>query len=326
MKGGDELERISHFLIFFFFSTAVFGQALPDKEQPPLFPKLSCAWKDAKPIFYDGEWHADMCLIQDKLGRWHCIGISQPDCSMFHAVSDKLDGRYRYLSRIGTDDPLIKFMWAPHVIWKDQKTALLYYFHFSKTSQSIRVLVSHDPKLERWEPYTGAEVKSNLMFQEVGDRDPCVFYDSSEKCYLMYYASTGPIKVRKSHDMLQWSDSIVVVDTPPAPYGCGESPFVIKKGSWYFLFVSGVDYGRVSVYASKNPFYFGDARKDRLYEISGHAPEIVQLGGSDYIVCVGVNSRIGGLPGESDLNSVYVQKLEWVEWKEALAGALQVKP
>ena len=223
------------------------------REKPKLFPKLSYAWKDARPILYDGEWHGDMCFIKDKLGRWHCIGISQPDCSLFHAVCEKLDERYRYLPRITTDDPLIKFMWAPHVIWKDSNTAYLYYFHFSKESQSMRLLVSHDPGLERWADYSGPEVKGNLLFEEVGDRDPCVFYDDSEKCYLMYYASTGPIKVRKSQDMIRWSDSIIVVGTPPKPYGVGESPQVVKRGDWYYLFVSGVDYGRVSVYASKNP-------------------------------------------------------------------------
>ena len=72
-------------------------------------------------------------------------------------------------------------------------------------------------------------------------------YDKSEKSYLRYYASNGPIKVRKSPDVLHWSDSIVVVGTPPMPYACGESPQVIKRGDWYYLFVSGIDYGRVSV-------------------------------------------------------------------------------
>lgn len=302
------------------------GKIEKEKERPDYFPRLSVDWKNAKPIFYDGAWHSDMCMIQDKLGRWHCIGISQPDSTMFHAVGDKLDSEYKYLPRIGCDDPLIEHMWALFAIWKDKNTALLYYSHMSKVSHSIRVFVSHDPKLEKWEPYSGPELKGNLVFSEEGDRDACVFYDRSEKCYLMYYASTGPVKVRKSQDLLHWSEPIVVIETPPMPYKCGESPYVMKKGNWYFLFVSGFDYGRVSVYASKNPYNFGDALKDRLYEISGHAPEMLRIGNDDFMVCAAVHTRIGGLPGESDLNSVYIQKLDWVGWDQALAASFQEKP
>lgn len=297
-----------------------------DTNKPKLYPKLNGAWNKARPIVANGEWHSDMCMIEDRLGRWHCIGISQPDSSMFHAVGNRLDSQYKYLPRISCDDPLIDHMWAPFAIWKDKNTAYLYYSHMSKVSQSIRLFVSHDPKLEKWEPYSGPELQGNLVFSEEGDRDACVFYDKSEKCYLMYYASTGPIKVRKSPDLLKWSEPIVVTGCPPEPYKCGESPFVIQKGDWYYLFVSGFDYGRVSVYASKSPYSFGDAAKDRLYEISGHAPEMVRIGRTDYVICAAVHSRIGGLPGESDLNSVYLQKLEWVSYDKALAASLQITP
>ena len=108
-------------------------------------------------------------------------------------------------------------------------------------------MVSHAPQLGSWEPYSGPKVKGNVLFEEESDRDPCVLYDKSEKCYLMYYASNGPIKVRKSPDMLHWSDSIVVVGTPPMPYACGESPQVIKRGDWYYLFVSQRDLLRSGV-------------------------------------------------------------------------------
>ncbi len=292
--------------------------------KPKVYPMLSCPWNKAKPIVSNGEWHSDMCMIQDKLGRWHCIGISQPDSSMFHAVGNRIDSSYVYLPRISCDDPLIDHMWAPYAIWKDAKTAYLYYSHMSKVSASIRLFVSHDPKLEVWEKYTGPDLTDNIVFSEEGDRDACVFYDKSEKCYLMYYASTGPIKVRKSPDLLKWSDPIVVINNMPEPYKCGESPFVLKKDDWYFLFVSGFDYGRVSVYASRNPYKFGDSTKDRIYEISGHAPEMVRMGRTDYVACAAVHSRIGGLPGESDLNSVYLQKIQWGSYEKALAAALKV--
>ena len=74
------------------------------------------------------------------------------------------------------------------------------------------------------------------------------------------------------------------------------------------------------------PYDFGDSAKDRLYEISGHAPEIIHVDGTDYISCVGVSTYLGGLPGESDLNDVYIQKLQWVGWDEAVAAALHVTP
>lgn len=290
-------------------------------------PRPAGPWGESNRILGSGkEFYSDFCLIEDKLGRWHCIGIGGEDSrddTLFHAVADKLAGPYHHLPKIVSGKtPAPRHMWAPFAIWKDETTALLYYAHMVEdVGFTERLLTAAAPGLEEWTPYTGGELRDgNIVFEEPSDRDACIFWDDTVGAYLMYYAAHGPlpsqgneadvIRVRTSKDLIHWDKPVTVIGPPPG-YQAAESPFVLKRDGLYYLWVSGFDYGRMSLYASKDPFTFGDPVENRLCEQSGHCPEIVTVDGQDFMAVAAVASKTGGKPGEHDLLGVFLQELVW---------------
>ena len=111
----------------------------------------------------------------------------------------------------------------------------------------------------------------------------------------------------------------------PPEYQAAESPFVLKKNGVYYLWVSGFDYGRMSLYISRNPFRFGDPVANRIAEQSGHAPEIITVNGTDYMACAAVASKFGNPPGAHDLHGVFIQPLEWTKAGEDIMPKV-IKP
>ena len=305
-------------------------------------PRVSKPWTEALRLVGDGRTlYSDFALIRDKRDRWHCIGTFGKDSggvgkgyalsdgyALFHAVGDSLESpmvlQDKIPYRIASPQA---YMWAPAAIWnRDRNTAFLFYFHYLGSSEfkenCVRLLTSKAPDLSAWSPYDGAELpEQNMVFRERNDRDFCVFWDDRLDAYLIYYACAGTyagrpglntiVRVRTSKDLLHWSDPTTVMGPPPGGYQCAESPFVLYRDGYYYLWVSGIDYSRVSLYISEDPFNFGDPTANRIEEQAGHAPEIVSDKGRDYMACSMVSTKPSASPGAHDLEGILIQPLHW---------------
>lgn len=297
-------------------------------------PQLSVSWFDATKIVGvdNSEFLSDFLLIQDKSSRWHCIGIGgqgHVQDSFFHAIGDDILKPFIYTNRVYSDgDKNLKttdWMWAPFAIYTpDGDKAYMFYHHQTIYKQSqMRMLESTDALLDTWVPVTNNNLAEGCVAfsDNFTCRDACIFWDEDVGKYVMYYASSG-ICMRTSDDLIIWSEPKVVMGVPDG-FTAAESPYVIKKHGYYYLFVSGYDYGRVAVYMSKSYDNYGDPVKDLLGEINGHAPEIVTVNGTDYIACAAINATDGkepykgGSPAEHNISGVYIQELKWTPIENA---------
>jgi hypothetical protein len=240
------------------------------------------------------------------------------------------------------------FMWAPGSIWnKDGTTAFMYYFHYygwENGSQILpeevccRLLTSDTPDLSVWHPYSGGDLPdTNVVFRERDDRDFCVFWDERLDLYLIYYCCSGSyrdypglhgiVHVRTSKDLVHWSEPVTVMGPPPNDqHGYSESPFVLYRDGYYYLWVSGVDYSHTSLYVSEDPFNFGDAIENRIEDTPGHAPEIASVDGKDYMACSMVSTVPSEYPAAHDLDGIYIQPLQWVAADVGMEQRVTRKP
>jgi hypothetical protein len=305
-------------------------------------PRVTKPWREALRLVGDGTpLYSDFALIKDKRDQWHCIGTFgesrasygsgyelSDGYALFHAVGNSLNAPMTINNKIPYQIASPQaFMWAPAVIWnRDCTTALLFYFHYLGSSEfkenCCRLLISLSPDLTVWQPYDGTNLaERNMVFREQDDRDFCVFWGERLGTYLMYYACAGTypglpglntiVRVRTSKDLLHWSEPVTVMGPPPGGYQCAESPLVVYRDGYYYLWVSGIDYSRVSLYVSEDPFNFGDPAANRIEEQPGHAPEIVSEGGVDYMACSMVSTVPSATPGANDLQGILIQPLRW---------------
>ena len=320
-------------------------------------PRVAKPWSDALRLVGDGHpLYSDFALIKDKRDQWHCIGTfgEGPNTigsgyelsdgyTLFHAVGHSLEAPMTLLDKIPYQIASPQaYMWAPGVIWnRDRTTAFLFYFHYLGSSEfkenCVRLLTSNAPDLTAWRPHEGTELlEKNMVFREQDDRDFCVFWDGRLGKYLMYYACAGVypglpglntiVRVRTSKDLLHWSEPVTVMGPPPGGYQCAESPFVLCRDGYYYLWVSGIDYSRVSLYISEDPFNFGDPAANRIEEQPGHAPEIVSDQGQDYMACSMVSTVPSATPGANDLHGILIQHLRWDKPDAGMAARVTRKP
>lgn len=316
----------------------------------PKIPRVSKPWKDAFRLVGDGNpLYSDFSLIKDKLGQWHCIGTfgeaphtigsgHEPSdgYTLFHAVGNSLEAPMTHLAKIPYQiESKEAVMWAPGTIWnKDMSRAYLYYFHFfiaieEKPNSACRLLISDSPDLSAWRPYDGTELsETNMVFREHLDRDYRVFWDDRVGKYLMYYCGLpGGPRVRTSTDLLHWSESVEVLKAPlDDPHGYAESPFVLYRDGYYYLWVSGIDYSHTHLYISEDPFNFGDAIANSIEEQPGHAPEIISENGVDYMACSMVSTKPSTFPADYDLDGILIQPLRWDKPDYGMEARITRKP
>lgn len=126
-----------------------------------------------------------------------------------------------------------------------------------------------------------------LFIDESSARDPFVFYENG--VWHLFYCVQNRIQMRTSEDFVNWSDA-VVVQVNPFRNAESESPFVMKRGDFYYLFWTifdgrnGAYDWRTFVFAAENLKGLSDTAPIAI--LPAHAPEIVSDESGDWILSV----------------------------------------
>jgi hypothetical protein len=292
-------------------------------------PSVGGSWTNASRVLGNDEYDVSSFSVFKVERDWYCIGSdARPSQrrTLFqgttHDLRNAFDSALNVVSwgllgrRISSGLSDTTRMTGPFVVntQHDPYLLVLFYSHFgggeppNPDRSGIRALWYSG---RGWTARGLAGTAGMFLFREPGAQDPMVIWDAESQEYVMYYAvPTMGIRARTSSDLVRWSEPRTVLGVPPG-YMVAEAPFVVPRGGYYYLFVSGIDYGRMSVYASVDPFNFGDAGRDRLTEIPGHAARIVCDKGRDYIYCCAISSTVGNPPRYYDLKGVYRMPLGW---------------
>lgn len=156
-------------------------------------------------------------------------------------------------------------------------------------SNGLRIMYSPDGQRFRRIPFRRG---SNLVFDQSG-RDVMILKHQG----IFYAYSTistisadgwksGFIVVRTSEDLHHWSDYTVVSSGGMAGNGpvSAESPYVIYREGYFYLFRSSSITGKCYVYASDTPYDFGVDRDEKwVTTLPVKAPEVFSYMGGWYI-------------------------------------------
>lgn len=272
------------------------------------------------PPMRDGKaWYInDHCFIQDEAGRWHMFGITQseprkPQQEHFfaHAVSDDL------LAAQWTPQPDVLHVdkaagesvtWAPHIV-RHEGIYYMYYCGGGPSSDRYRINLATSRDLYKWDRHPG----NPLLVDGFDARDPMILRVGD--MWVMYYtANSTPtggnhlVVTLTSRDLVNWGDRRVVFTHPRSGTSGGptESPYVVKRGDLYYLFVcTNRPYNNTAVYVSADPFKWKP--QDMVGSIAAHAAEVIANPDGKWFM-----SRAGW--GEGGL---YLAPLNWPERDQA---------
>lgn len=248
-------------------------------------------------------YYNDHSLIRDpSTGLWHVFAITHAepaapqDERMFgHATAPHPTGPWTKQPPALWADPAAgeHWIWAPHVIHHDG-VFYLFYAAGSPDYPRYRMHLATSTDLVTW-----VRSPANPLFTDGWEaRDPMVTRIDDQ--WVMYYTATSDptggnhiVAYRTSDDLLTWSARRVAYTSPHVGRAGGqtESPFVVKRGDFYYLFVccDGLDYGqayrRTAVYRSPDPFRFDHAEQVTVLDV--HAAEVVVDGPDWYLTHAG---------------------------------------
>lgn len=274
-------------------------------------------------------WHVnDHCFITDEENDWHMFGIVYPDPfsgddSFVNYFGHAGAETFSQSSWTEMDPPFYETMgdgdvlWAPHVIQHDGTYFMFYCGGGEFDAYEICLRTSTD--LVTWSDYL-------VLFADgIQGRDPMVMWLEEEQCWIMYYTATSVssggyfvVAYRTSEDLYNWSErNIAYYDYHRGTsYGNTESPYVVNRGDYYYLFVGPRPYdlptedlenwehpGYVGtdVFRSKSWDHWNNA--DFAGHIKAHAPEIIQDINGDWFI-----SHAGVLQG-----GLFITPLYWMD-------------
>lgn len=232
----------------------------------------------------------DHCFVRDHHRQWHLFGITHAEPlnpmdekSLAHATARTLTQTPWHKHPPAATADFVRWnehhMWAPCVV---NHNGLYYMFVCvggeSNDRYKIHLLTSED--MWTWERHP-----ANPMIVDGYDaRDPHVMRIGNE--WVMYYTATlNPkgghhiVACQTSKDLIHWTGrKPVYIDKEVGTYGGPtESPFVVRRRSYYYLFICNNDrrqgYDASDVFRSKDPFLWDASQW--VATIGCHAPEII---------------------------------------------------
>ncbi|HEX2134076.1 MAG TPA: FG-GAP-like repeat-containing protein [Actinophytocola sp.] len=231
-------------------------------------------------------YYNDHTLVRDvRTGTWHVYAITHAEPAnpldeknFGHATAPTPNGPWTKQPFALTADPAAgeSHIWAPHVIHHD---GVYYMFYAAGTPDhaAYRMHLATSTDLFTW-----TRSPANPLFTDGFDaRDPMVTRIGTQ--WVMYYtANSTPtggnhqVAYRTSTNLTDWSAKRVAFQHPAVGTfgGPTESPFVLWRGGWWYLFVCcDPGYKDTRVYRSRDPFHF--SVNDLAGRIDAHASEVV---------------------------------------------------
>lgn len=267
----------------------------------------------------DEQWYInDHCFFVAPDGMIHWYGITNPYPTDRHYYAP---GSHRHIGHASTTDPLGE--------WQDHDDAFTVPEGSDDCVGACFVTTGGDGKYYMLHAYnTGFHVAvSDDLFTwknidqpklDLGDgtRDPCILKMPDGE-YLLYATAghgetTSIIALATSTNCIDWQEQEPAL-TAEFPRGAGvlESPFVHRRGEWFYLFTNNShhQYEETLVFASKDPLRFDFDQP--LCTMFAHAAEILEFKGKTYMSHCGIEDRHWGHVGQP--YGLYLAELDWIE-------------
>jgi beta-fructofuranosidase len=263
----------------------------------------------------DEPWYInDHCFIRSEDGRWHLFGITREEpakpieeIQFAHATADRLTQspwlKHPPALTVAREAPWREVhLWAPSVVFHDGRY-YMFYCAGGTNGANYRIHLATSPDLKDWT----RSPDNPLVVDGFDARDPFVLRIGDQ--WVMYYTATSEpdggnhiVAYVTSNDLLTWSNrGVAFTDLSSGTWGGPtESPFVVKRGRFYYLFIGPRDnYDSTHVFASDDPFLWTIEKK--VGDLPAHAAEVMEDTDGRWYV-----SRAGWGKG-----GVYLAPLSW---------------
>ena len=271
-------------------------------------------------LAYEIEYFNDHTLIYNPDDEfWHVFGIIHPQTEFIHLTSEALtSGDWTRHDNFNLGDGTE--IWAPHIVQDDDGRYHMFYTRIgnpreighSVSTDLINWTHTEEPILDLTTP-SGADAKN---------KDPMILRDGDR--WIMYYSRVKErvdgedywvLGTSVSTDLITWTDHEIAFDEDrPADPGV-ESPFVVRRGDLYYLFLSARPWpsGGVDVFVSEDPLQWQAGEPDhRIFP--WHAAEVVRdLDGEWYL------TLSGGFYEQNGLGDDF--KIAALDWLDGLDDA-----
>ena len=216
--------------------------------------------------------------------KWHMYGIPKDHSYFIHLTADNLTDEGWTLAEPFRDKG--QSIWAPHII-NHEGTYYMFYTSIG-TPREIKLATTKDfitwqrtdEPLFAWK----SDVCPNMK-----NKDPMVFWDEEKEQWVIYVsmlkdATHWVVGYATSTDLRNWSEPEICFDentTMPSV----ESPFVVKRGEWYYMLLSARPwpYGAEEIFKSKTPYHWEVTDLVASFK-PWHAAEVIQdLDGKWYL-------------------------------------------